>query len=63
LKHLESDYIDDIALCLDEDVYGASGGLSEEEIFDRLIAKIHESTQHSFIKSGMVPVRTVGHLS
>ncbi|WP_256806333.1 hypothetical protein [Bradyrhizobium sp. Bra64] len=40
LDHLESHYIDSIALSLDEDVYGANGELDDLEIRSRLMEKI-----------------------
>ena len=40
MDHLKSDYINDIALQLDEDVYGANGELDDQEIRDRLMETI-----------------------
>jgi hypothetical protein len=62
IEHLTSDYIDDIALQLDEDVYCANGDLSDEQIFDRLIEAIHRNTDYRFVDSGMIPVRQVAYL-
>jgi hypothetical protein len=54
-------YIDTIALRLSEDVYGASGDLSEDEIFDRLIENIHMDTDYAYRDKGM-PVHLVASL-
>jgi hypothetical protein len=42
IKHLESDHINDIALQLGEDVYGAYGDLDEFEIHEHLMQAIVE---------------------
>jgi hypothetical protein len=55
-KHLESNYIDTIALSLDEDVYGANGDLDELEIKQNLIEKIHAHTDYQYVANGMMPV-------
>jgi hypothetical protein len=47
LDHLgPSNYIDDIAMSLDEDMYGASGELSDEEIRNRLMESIVASCNY-----------------
>jgi hypothetical protein len=56
IKHLYSDYIDDIALGLDEDVYGANGDLDESQIKSRLIANIHRRTDCQYAANDMMPV-------
>jgi hypothetical protein len=40
LRHLKSNYVDTIALQLDEDVYGASGDFNDREIRERLMQAI-----------------------
>ncbi len=62
IDHLSSDRIDEIALSLDLDVYGANGDWSETEIRDRLIAKVHESTGWQFYESDTIPVYAVASL-
>src|SRR5262245_1156326 len=62
IKHLDCDHIDTIALCLDEDVYGANGDLSAAEIRRRLVENIHRETGHGYAKTGMIPVETVASL-
>jgi hypothetical protein len=42
LDHLKSKCIDDIGLLLDEDVYGANGDLSDEDIIKRLVLAIKD---------------------
>jgi hypothetical protein len=56
IKHLHSDYINNIASGLDEDVYGANGDLDEFEIDERLIENIHEWTGHQYFRTGVMPV-------
>jgi hypothetical protein len=46
MKHLESDHIDTIALRLDEDMRGANGDLSKNEIHDRLMQAIVGQCNH-----------------
>jgi hypothetical protein len=62
IKHLESEYIDDIVLGLDEDVYGANGDFNEHEIKQRLIENIHRRTDHQYAFSGRMPVWAVADL-
>jgi len=60
VKHLASDHIDKIALSLDEDVYGASGPLSEWQIRERLIEQIRSVTDYQH--GEMVPINAVAGL-
>ena len=62
IKHLASEHIDDIALSLDEDVYGANGDLDELQIKERLIANIHAATDYAHVETGMIPIRRVASL-
>jgi hypothetical protein len=62
VKHLASDSIDEIALSLDEDVYGANGDLTDEQIRNRLVANIHIATDHQYIQTGLLPARLVAAL-
>jgi hypothetical protein len=52
IKHLQSDTINDIALSLNEDVYGSSGDLDECQIKERLIENIHASTDYRYADRG-----------
>jgi hypothetical protein len=61
-KHLTSTAINDIALSLDEDVYGANGDLSELEIRERLISNIHDATDYAYVRNGMIPIGAVASL-
>ena len=45
-----------------EDVYGASGDFTDKQIHERLIAKIHEETNHQYAADGMIPVAVVANL-
>jgi hypothetical protein len=54
--------INNIALALDEDVHGANGDLTEQEIGERLISNIHDATNYAYADSGLVPVSTVARL-
>jgi hypothetical protein len=56
IKHLSSNYIDIIALSLDEDVYGANGDLDDVEIKRRLIENIHARTDYAYAESELMPV-------
>lgn len=56
IKHLNSDHINDIALSLDEDVYGANGDLDESQIKSRLIMNIHYATDYQYVAHDMMPV-------
>jgi hypothetical protein len=60
-QHLEVDIINQIALGLDEDVYGASGDLSECEIIARLIENIHQATNYQ-ATNGTLPIGEVAQL-
>jgi hypothetical protein len=51
VKHLESNYINTIALSLNEDVYSANGDLDDFEIKERLIA-----TDYAYAGTGLVPI-------
>jgi hypothetical protein len=62
IKHLESDTINDIALGLDEDIYGANGDLDQFQIRERIVENIHGATNHQYATSGLVPVGTVAGL-
>jgi hypothetical protein len=62
IKHLQSDDINDIALSLDEDVYGSNGDLDEFQIKERLLANIHASTNYQYADSGMIPIEVVASL-
>ena len=56
MKHLESNYINTIALSLNEDVYGANGDLDDFEIKERLIENIHNATGYAYAETGLVLV-------
>jgi hypothetical protein len=60
--HLNSGYINMIALGLDEDVYGANGNLDEIQILERLIRNVHNHTGHQYAQTGMIPVGAVAAL-
>jgi hypothetical protein len=65
LKHLKTDHINHLALCLDEDVYCANGDLDDEEIETRVIENIHEATGHRYADGGYIPsipLRTAARL-
>ena len=62
IKHLLNDVINDIALTLDEDVYGSNGDLDEFQIRDRLVENIHATTDYRYAEDGMIPVRVVASL-
>jgi hypothetical protein len=61
-KHLASDAPNWIAISLLEDVYGASGDFTDQQIHERLIAKIHEETNQQYVATGMIPVQVVANL-
>jgi hypothetical protein len=61
-KHLQLDFVDIIALGLDEDIYGANGDLSEIEIEKRLIENIHHRNGFQYHDSRMLPVDVVARL-
>lgn len=60
IPHLESDTIDDIALSLDEDVYGSNGDLTDEQINEHLIKNIRGVTNYQFANA--IPVEVVATL-
>jgi hypothetical protein len=62
IKHLSSDIINNIALSLNEDVYGANGDLDTREIHERLITHIHHASDYAYAVSGLVPVSAVADL-
>jgi hypothetical protein len=62
IRHLESDFINEIALGLDEDVYGANGDLDEVQITERVIENIHDFTGDSYREAGLIPVAHVARL-
>lgn len=66
IDHLDSDYIDRIALQLDGDVYGANGDLDHQEILDRLMETIvekcnHHLAGHSGIYEDFIPMSVEEH--
>jgi hypothetical protein len=62
MKHLDATSIDEIALSLDEDVYGANGELTDKQILTRLIMTIHIETNYQYIRTGLLPVEQVAAL-
>jgi hypothetical protein len=60
IPHLESDIIDDIALSLDEDVYGSNGDLTDKQINEHLIKNIRAETGYQFADA--IPVEVVATL-
>jgi hypothetical protein len=61
IPHLDSDYINPLALQLAEDVYGSNGDLNDEEIMERLMEAVFNHTESSSRETG-VPLRTVASL-
>jgi len=62
IKHFNSDRIDNIAMAIDEDVYGGNHNLSGREKTERLIEKVQQSTDRLYVDSGMIPVEEVAYL-
>jgi hypothetical protein len=62
MKHLASNSINEIALSLGEDVYGANGDLTDEQIRNRLVATIHVATDYQYTQTGLLPVQLVAAL-
>ena len=52
-------YIDYITFCLNEDVLGANGELTDEQIRERLIHNIREQTE---IRGDLIPIRSAANL-
>jgi hypothetical protein len=62
IKHLSFVTINEIAMSLNDDVYGASGDFTERQINERLISTIHHATDYAYANSGLVPVSAVARL-
>jgi hypothetical protein len=62
MDHLQSDTINRIALSLDEDVYGANGDLTREQILDCVVDNIHAQTNYAYAKTGTVPLDAVARM-
>jgi hypothetical protein len=62
LAHLESKYISEIVLRLNDDVYGANGELDEFQIKRRLIETIHARTDYAYTATDMMPVWLVADI-
>jgi hypothetical protein len=63
IEHLAYEHFhDNIALCLDEDVYGANGNLDRWQILERLVENIHAATNYQFKETGLIPERSVASL-
>ena len=62
MKHLATNSFNEIAYSLGDDVYGANGGLSDEQINNRLVMNIHIETNYRHIQTGMIPVEQVAAL-
>lgn len=60
IPHLETATINTIALNLDEDVYGANGDLTDEQINEHLIENIRDVTDYQF--GDLIPVQIVANL-
>jgi hypothetical protein len=59
MNRLADLYVDYITLCLNEDVFGANGELTEEQIRERLIHNIREQTE---ICGDLIPIRSAANL-
>ena len=62
IEHLAHKTISNIALSLDEDVYGSNGDLDRWQIHDRLIENIHAATNYAYAESRLVPIDAVASL-